>query len=210
MPPIPEPRVPAEFDSDDEESLLILSSMGKKCYSDLFSENDQTETTSTASLDSEDANAKSIDSELAAAEGGGGSCVMRVWGAYYGALGRWPLLIKSITALILMALADFFAQMVEHLHRISYDSWVDILRMLRFGVFGLVGAPWTHYYYAWLDRTLPPTPQPWTMTTAGEKKPCRNFVPFCSRECDKTALLCVFLCMSPFVSFVGRTNQQSK
>jgi hypothetical protein len=124
--------------------------------------------TSTTSLETlgTNENMKSIDSELESSS----CCAMRVWRVYYRALGRRPLVIKSITALILMAQADFFAQMVEHLRGIPYDSWVDILRMLRFGVFGILGAPWTHYYYNWLDRTLPPTPHPWTMTTAGEKK----------------------------------------
>lgn len=114
----------------------------------------------------ENENNKSIDSELTAFEGRVSSCLLCVWGVYYGALVHSPLVTKSITALILMALADFLAQMVEHLRGVPYESWIDGLRMLRFGVFGLLGAPWTHYYYAWLDRTLPPTPNPWTLTTA--------------------------------------------
>lgn len=130
----------------------------------------------------ENENNKSIDSELTAFEGRVSSCLLCVWGVYYGALVHSPLVTKSITALILMALADFLAQMVEHLRGVPYESWIDGLRMLRFGVFGLLGAPWTHYYYAWLDRTLPPTPNPWTLTTAGEKQEqeaniCRLFLP---------------------------------
>ena len=37
--------------------------------------------------------------------------------------------------------------------------------MIRFATFGLVGTPWAHYYYTWLDTTLPPTTNPWTVTT---------------------------------------------
>lgn len=176
MPPVPEPDVQAEIDIDDEESLLLLARVEKKCYSDLSSDTDQTETSSAGSLDANEIT-KCVDIELTA--GDPGSWLMRGWGVYYGALERSPLMVKSSTALILMALADFLAQMVEHLRSVPYDSWVDVLRMLRFGVFGLVGAPWTHYYYDWLDRTLPPTPTPWTMTTGGEKTLCYSLICRC-------------------------------
>ena len=165
MPPIPKPQVPGQFDSDEEESLLILASDEKKWYSSLFEKPNHSEDATETTSDSD------IECRLADSEEGGTqriSHLRRVWEAYYGALERWPLVVKSVTAFVLMALADFLAQMVEHLRGIPYGAFVNVLRTLRFGVFGLLGAPWTHYYYDWLDRTLPPTPQPWTMTTAGK------------------------------------------
>jgi hypothetical protein len=32
-------------------------------------------------------------------------------------------------------------------------------------MFGLLGAPWAHYFYYYLDRYLPPTNKPFTRTT---------------------------------------------
>ena len=56
------------------------------------------------------------------------------------------------------------AQTIEIIRSLPGSSF-DILRLLRFGFVGLAGAPWSHYYYAWLDKVLPPTQQPWTWTT---------------------------------------------
>lgn len=151
MAPIPEPQVPLHLDSDDEESLFLLANVEKQCYATLLSYYDESESSFS---EGESQNRK--------------SCFTRAWEVYYSALEQRPLLVKSITALVLMGVADFSAQMVEHLRGLPYESWVNIWRVLRFAVFGLLGAPWTHYYYDWLDRTLPPTPQPWTMTTASE------------------------------------------
>ena len=157
MAPIPEPQVPAPFDSDDEESLLLLASVGKKYYSGDDLDHDSSATTS-ATWGGDDNLQHATHTK----------CMTRLWDVYYSALEQWPLTVKSITAFFLMVLADFLAQLVQHLRGIPDQDWVDILRSLRFGVFGLLGAPWTHYYYDWLDRTFPPTPQPWTFTTAGK------------------------------------------
>merc|ERR1711865_152128 len=44
---------------------------------------------------------------------------------------------------------------------------LDVARTVRFAFFGLVlQAPWNHFYYQILDGALPPTPEPWTITTA--------------------------------------------
>ncbi len=75
-----------------------------------------------------------------------------------------------------MACSDLVAQRVEHIERGSTmttnsnntTSPLDWMRVSRFAVFGLVGSPWTHYYYYWLDTVLPPTTYPWTWTTAGK------------------------------------------
>lgn len=154
MAPIPEPEVPAPFDSDDEESLLLLARVGKKYYSGDDLDHDSSATSTTWVDDDNLRHATHT------------KCLTRLWNLYYSALEEWPLSVKSITAFFLMMLADFLAQLVQHLRGIPDPAWVDILRTLRFGVFGLLGAPWTHYYYDWLDRTFPPTPQPWTFTTA--------------------------------------------
>ncbi len=191
MAPIPEPQVPSPFDSDDEESLLILASVGQKYYSGqtVRTKNNHDSSEKTWDFDQRISN---IEDER--------SCLAQVWTAYFAALQERPLVVKSITALFLMALADFLAQVVQHLRGIPDPAWVDILRIMRFGVFGLLGAPWTHYYYDWLDRTLPPTSQPWTMTTAGEKESLVNlpfwrrlyaFYPISSIVQDMT-------CVSPF------------
>lgn len=163
MAPIPEPQVPASFDSDDEESLLILASVGHKCYSEQ------------RAID-HDLSASNWDADEEISYETRNGCLSHMWKVYFSALQRRPLLVKSITALFLMALADFLAQLVQHLRGIPDPAWVDLLRISRFGVFGLLGAPWTHYYYDWLDRTLPPTPKPWTMTTAGEEESLGNLV----------------------------------
>jgi hypothetical protein len=107
-------------------------------------------------------------------------CYTKVWTAYYNKLQQYPLIVKSITAFVLMLLADLMAQGVENLrgisHHLNHDGNdddvfillpVNWLRTLRFGIFGFLGAPWTHYYYHWLDEVLPPTHNPWTGTTFG-------------------------------------------
>ena len=100
-----------------------------------------------------------------------------LWQWYYERLLSHPVTVKSITAFVLMILADLCAQAIEHCHRHGSISTaaadaaaggggdVDWLRTLRFGMFGLMGGCWTHYYYYYLDSWLPPTPSPWTCTT---------------------------------------------
>ena len=106
------------------------------------------------------------------------SCLSRSWTAYSNKLERWPLFTKSLTAFVLLGLADACAQACQHFlvqdaadpsegvatddqysidNSNHLDHW-DWVRSLRFGVFGLVGAPWSHYYFDWLDALLPPTP----------------------------------------------------
>jgi hypothetical protein len=44
---------------------------------------------------------------------------------------------------------------------------IDIARISRFSFFGFIlQAPWNHFYYLLLDGALPPTPEPFTSTTA--------------------------------------------
>lgn len=161
MAPVPEPEVPSSFDSDDEESLLLLANLEKKCYAACHENLVADESEQNAPQ-----RGKTGTGVVGPTSNEPPSFLLRLWFAYYSALEQWPLVVKSITAFLLMMLADFFAQMVELMRGIPRESCVDLLRMSRFGVFGLLGAPWTHYYYDWLDRTMPPTQHPWTCTTA--------------------------------------------
>ena len=87
------------------------------------------------------------------------------WDNYNSSLERNPLLVKGVTAFFILGLGDLCGQGVEHLRGTNqYDS-VDWPRVIRFGCFGLFGAPWAHYYFLYLDRFLPPTPEPLSWTT---------------------------------------------
>lgn len=98
------------------------------------------------------------------------SLLSRGWNEYNLHLDQWPVLVKSLTAFLVLGLGDASAQIGQHLVRGGSAGPVamhwDCLRSLRFGVFGLVGAPWSHYYYHLLDSALPPTPRPCSWTTA--------------------------------------------
>lgn len=158
MPPAPKSQVPiSSFDSDEESLLLPLHHGGPKHYSDLLN-NDG---------DSDDFTKKEESS----------SFLSYVWSRYFDAMLQRPILVKGITAFVLLGFADLIAQGVEHIgaatllpsEEAQNVVLVDWIRAARFAVFGFLGAPWAHYYYDWLDTVLPPTPQPWTMTTAGKK-----------------------------------------
>lgn len=171
----PEPKYPEEEDDNlivDEESFLLTSApeageeqqtkqpnkKKRRRYIDYLSIDDEGE------FQDDISDLSSVEKEC---------CRFRlsaVWDAYYAALQAQPLLVKSITAFFLMGAADGIAQMVEHLRGVSHVHFLDMLRVLRFATFGLVGAPWTHFYYDWLDRVLPPTPKPWTWTTFSKSK----------------------------------------
>lgn len=90
-----------------------------------------------------------------------------VWNRYYKAMEKRPLLVKSITACLIIGSADLCAQGIENFRGIStYDgNGVDWARFARFAAIGLFGAPWSHFYFQYLDDCLPPTPEPFTGTT---------------------------------------------
>lgn len=93
-----------------------------------------------------------------------------LWERYNRALEKNPFLVKSITSFFILSLGDLCGQAVEqHLNQSSSNDvsinntiatpfQVDWPRTLRFGLLGLVGAPWSHFYFLYLDRYLPPTP----------------------------------------------------
>lgn len=88
------------------------------------------------------------------------------WAAYNEALEASPLVVKSVTAGAILGAADLAGQALEKAQSDSTeDVGVDLLRSLRFAVFGLVlQAPWNHFYYLVLDGQIPPTPEPFTPT----------------------------------------------
>lgn len=153
----------------DEESLLLFQVAREKygLYSQdsYLSSTAATDTASAFSLDEEEKDESPMENAKC-------SRCLSFWEAYYAALLKYPLLVKSLTAFILLGFADVIAQSIERIRNSYKDDGNDeiiplnIYRVARFGFFGLAGAPWTHYYYAWLDTVLPPTQNPWTWTTA--------------------------------------------
>jgi peroxisomal membrane protein 2 len=108
--------------------------------------------------------------------------IQQAWVSYNDALVAHPLLVKSLTAGVLLGAADLAGQAVQGAIRSSdgdddsvdavgdrakSSTTIDFARTARFAFFGLVlQAPWNHAYYLLLDGTIPPTEDPWTTTTA--------------------------------------------
>mmetsp|Transcript_8117 Transcript_8117/g.19622 ORF Transcript_8117/g.19622 Transcript_8117/m.19622 type:complete len:257 (+) Transcript_8117:180-950(+) len=153
----------------DEESLLLFHTAREK-YA-LYSQDSylsSTTATDSASASSIDENEEKYDTTTIDNDNCSSRC-LSLWESYYAALLEYPLLVKSLTAFVLLGFADVIAQCFERIRdRNSEDAIMalNLYRVARFGFFGLAGAPWTHYYYAWLDTVLPPTQNPWTWTTA--------------------------------------------
>ena len=92
--------------------------------------------------------------------------VPEAWTAYSEALEAHPLIVKSVTASVILGMADLAGQALESAQK-GEKSPIDVARTARFAFFGLVlQAPWNHFYYLLLDGTIPPTEEPWTPTTA--------------------------------------------
>lgn len=96
------------------------------------------------------------------------------WSSYLTALEADPLLVKSITAGVILGAADLSGQAIQQAMASDNDgdaasetsSGVDIARFARFAFFGFIlQAPWNHFYYQMLDGALPPTEDPFTATT---------------------------------------------
>jgi len=93
-----------------------------------------------------------------------------VWSSYLTALESDPLLVKSITAGVILGAADLSGQAIQQKlaenEGIESEVGVDIARFVRFAFFGFIlQAPWNHFYYQILDGALPPTDDPFTATT---------------------------------------------
>jgi hypothetical protein len=86
------------------------------------------------------------------------------WDTYNAALKTDPLIVKSVTAFVILGAADFAGQALEKV-RSGTDKDVDFPRAARFAFFGLVlQAPWNHFYYMLLDGQIPPTEEPFSNT----------------------------------------------
>jgi peroxisomal membrane protein 2 len=101
---------------------------------------------------------------LTGLEGGG---IEELWNSYLTALETDPLLVKSVTAGVILGAADLAGQSIQQAtSKDTESSGVDIARLLRFAFFGFIlQAPWNHFYYLLLDGALPPTEDPFTTTT---------------------------------------------
>lgn len=101
-------------------------------------------------------------------DGGMTEAISGAWASYNEALDASPLLVKSVTAGVILGAADFAGQALENIQRDDSQEQqpLDVARVVRFAIFGLVlQAPWNHFYYQILDGALPPTPEPFTPTT---------------------------------------------
>lgn len=110
-----------------------------------------------------------------------------LWDSYNAALESSPLVVKSVTAGVILGAADFAGQALENrLNQEAEDKAIDFARAARFAIFGLVlqgkhfwtsisrswsqsqlhypSAPWNHFYYLMLDGQIPPTPEPFSAT----------------------------------------------
>lgn len=86
-----------------------------------------------------------------------------IWSSYLDLLSAAPLQTKAVTAGVIIGAGDTAAQLIE---RVTAKKDFDVARALRWAVFGLVlQGPWNHAFYKLLDGALPPTPDPWTITT---------------------------------------------
>mmetsp|Transcript_17393 Transcript_17393/g.47488 ORF Transcript_17393/g.47488 Transcript_17393/m.47488 type:complete len:231 (-) Transcript_17393:167-859(-) len=89
-----------------------------------------------------------------------------LWTHYNDLLDKNPLIVKGVTAFLILGLGDMGGQAVEHLRGTAAVNGVDWMRTIRFGMMGLVGAPWAHYYFSFLDYCFPPTTErPFSLTT---------------------------------------------
>lgn len=88
-----------------------------------------------------------------------------LWTRYCELLEHDPVLVKSLTAFVIVGSGDLGAQGMENLRGTNHTVGLDWLRVARFGAIGLFGAPWSHYYFSYLDYYLPPTVQPFTRRT---------------------------------------------
>lgn len=71
----------------------------------------------------------------------------QAWQAYNDALNTSPLLVKSVTAGVILGAADLAGQAVQDAQREGDETTdIDIARTVRFAFFGLaLQAPWNHF-----------------------------------------------------------------
>ncbi len=91
----------------------------------------------------------------------------QAWRFYGEILDERPVLTKAVTCACLTFVGDFVGQCLEHESlEIDASKTFDLVRLFKFSAMGFcLQAPLTHYFYVVLDYYLPPTPDPWTLTT---------------------------------------------
>jgi hypothetical protein len=68
--------------------------------------------------------------------------------------------------MFILGAGDLCGQGLEHVRSQSSASGnVDWPRLARFAALGFFGAPWSHYYFDYLDYYLPPSPNPCSIRT---------------------------------------------
>ena len=89
-----------------------------------------------------------------------------VWISYTSVLQKRPLLVRCITASIILGFGDLAGQATENWNAVSIHliNWHRVFRFAFFGFF--CQAPFCHYYFCMLDGLLPPTPSPVSFTNA--------------------------------------------
>lgn len=106
-----------------------------------------------------------MSSTLLHVDGGVTDVLVNAWTSYNTALEEQPLLTKSVTAGVILGAADLAGQAIESRKK-NEEVDIDVARFLRFAFFGFIlQAPWNHFYYLLLDGALPPTEDPFTVTT---------------------------------------------
>jgi len=93
--------------------------------------------------------------------------ISEAWSSYQAALESDPLLVKSITASVILSSADCTGQFIEKVTAEdgAEEKQLDLARVARFFLFGLLlQAPWNHFYYLFLDGQIPPTEAPFSQT----------------------------------------------
>eukprot|EP00980_Cylindrotheca_fusiformis_P030677 scaffold25210_cov132-Cylindrotheca_fusiformis.AAC.3 len=102
----------------DEESLLLFASPKKKA----FYHTEDSNSTAPTGIESESASSlvedDDDDEEVVDLSWG-----WRLWQAYYMALTEHPLIVKSLTAFVLLGLADIIAQTIEIVREIHHDPY---------------------------------------------------------------------------------------
>jgi hypothetical protein len=89
-----------------------------------------------------------------------------IWISYTSVLQKRPLIVKCITASIILGLGDLVGQATENANAVIPRA-IDWTRAFRFAFFGLVfQAPFCHCYFSILDKALPPTSSPLSFSNA--------------------------------------------
>ena len=140
---------------DEESGLLKQSTLRESTYQ-------STSNAPELSVESESVETNSLSSSWLQATK---THVRKLLSIYDDKLNTHPILTKCITAFFILGFGDLCGQLIDQL-RGNLPPGIDWIRYLRFALFGMAGAPYTHYYFTALDAWLPPTEEPCSKTTA--------------------------------------------